>query len=216
MKKTLLTLLTAFSALFMVSCDDDDDDYEVTTLVGEVVTYNGHKAVELGGTSGILWATENVSDALAWGETAEKSDYSLDTYSVYSYNSTDKLTTLESTDDVATQSWGGEWRMPTLSEMQELLTYCTWTWTDNYNGQSGYIVGGMSNTIFFPAAGYHDGTATNYDGIYGYYWVSTLKDYDNAQCLIFQSNYGGVYTSTDVRYKGFCVRPVVSASAISE
>ena len=45
------------------------------------------------------------------------------------------------------------WRTPTLSETQELITYCTWTLTSQ-NGVNGYSVTGTNgNSIFLPAGG---------------------------------------------------------------
>lgn len=45
------------------------------------------------------------------------------------------------------------WRTPTLSETQELITYCTWTLT-NQNGVNGYSVTGTNGkSIFLPAGG---------------------------------------------------------------
>ena len=54
----------------------------------------------------------------------------------------DNKTTLDLEDDAATQNWGGAWRMPTHTEMAELLNNCYLVWTSSYNdsGIAGYIV----------------------------------------------------------------------------
>ena len=136
---------------------------------------DGKEYVDLGLPSGLLWATTNVGanrpeeigSYFAWGETSPKSEYSWATYK-YAYGLETTLTKycvdssngkvdykeeLEEQDDVATANWGRPWRTPTLSETQELITYCTWTLT-NHNGVNGYSVTGTNgNSIFLPAGG---------------------------------------------------------------
>lgn len=48
--------------------------------------------------------------------------------------------------------WGGDWRIPTVAEFQELRNHCIWTWTD-IESQSGYLVTSAKNgnSIFLPA-----------------------------------------------------------------
>ena len=109
--------------------------------------------------------------------------------------------------DAATANWGGNWRMPTYSEMSELLYNCTWTWT----GQ-GYEVKSKTNgnSIFLPAAGYKDSYVRD-AGSGGYYWVSSpyyssWEEDKYADDLYFYStNYSSSYRS---RFFGHSVRPV--------
>ena len=146
----------------------DPNVYSITTLgtKPQNKVINGHKFVDLGLPSGLLWAETNVGafapyadgDYYAWGETETKSSYSWDTYkwgsSTTKYNSSDGKTTLEASDDVATVKWGKECRMPSPAEFQELYNKCDWTWKSSYNGASGYLVTGPSGqTIFLPASG---------------------------------------------------------------
>ena len=104
---------------------------ESITTLGEkpssstYILINGHKFVDLGLPSGLLWAHTNVGaassvddgDYFAWGETEHKSYYDKSTYkwgdynewggfNMTKYNLTDKKTTLDSEDDVATVNWG--------------------------------------------------------------------------------------------------------------
>ena len=116
-------------------------------------TANGHEYVDLGLPSGNLWATCNVGaespedygDYFAWGETEPKECYSQDNYKWYvgtsytKYNNTDKKTTLELSDDAANVNWGGDWRMPTRAEHEELTNHCSWTWT-TINNINGYMI----------------------------------------------------------------------------
>ena len=119
---------------------------------------NGHKFVDLGLASGLLWACTNVSaasfsddgDYFAWGETKSKSRYSLGTYKwnnkpddnvlwITKYNAADGKTTLDANDDAATVNWGSPCRMPDISEFEELYNQCVWSWMSNYNGTSGTL-----------------------------------------------------------------------------
>ena len=111
--------------------------------------------------------------------------------------------------DAATANWGGNWRMPTKDELNELRTNCTWTWTTQ-NGVNGYKVEGLNgNHVFLPAAGLRSGSSLNCAGSYGDYWSSTLgDDYDyGAYRLDFDRISRYVYD--DGRYVGQSVRPVL-------
>ena len=113
--------------------------------------------------------------------------------------------------DAATANWGGNWRMPTKDELNELRTKCTWTWTTQ-NDVNGYSVTGPNgNSIFLPAAGYRR-SSPNHVGSNGYFWSSSPLvgyDYDSfAYCLYFLS---GRSMSLDYnnRFFGQSVRPVL-------
>jgi hypothetical protein len=115
--------------------------------------YNGHEYVDLGLPSGTLWAKCNVGAAsetdgglyFSWGSTqgytfeqinngehefsAENDVWGSngDDYdrSITKYNYTDGLTELLPEDDAARVNMGGEWRMPSGEEYQELLDNTT-------------------------------------------------------------------------------------------
>ena len=149
---------------------------------------NGHSYVDLGLPSGLKWATCNVGanapeeygDYFAWGETSPNS--------IYSGN----LSTLPLTADAARVNWGGNWRMPTKAEQDELsdTNNCTWTWTTQ-NGVNGYKVRSKKNgnSIFLPAAGSRSGDDLYSEGRYGYYWSSSLNTSYNSEAyeLFFKS-----------------------------
>ena len=122
----------------------------------------------------------------------------------------DNKKVLDSEDDVAHVKLGGKWRMPTKKEWQELLDNCTSEWTQ-VNG-----VGGMKftskkngNSIFLPG---NDGE--------GYYWSSSLSDYDttpgygrrstpdSAYYLLFLRDQGWMYIYYEARCYRLSVRPV--------
>lgn len=184
----------------------------------------GQEYVDLG--LSVKWATCNVGAKtpeqygkyFAWGEVVAKDEYSWSSYKYHStdftkYNATDKKTTLFPSDDAAFENWGGNWRMPTKIELDELCKNCIWTWTTQ-NGVNGYkvtskIKGYTDKSIFLPAAGGYTNVVTvdNID-VNGIYWSSTLDDYyfSAASTLAFDSD--TVIVSVSNRHQGFSVRPV--------
>ncbi len=100
--------------------------------------------VDLGLPSGILWASCNIGasspseigDYFAWGEKESKDAYGWETYrlcrgsydSIFKYTESDGKSVLESQDDVAKTVLGGEWRIPTKEDMEELVEECEWKW----------------------------------------------------------------------------------------
>ena len=198
------------------------EDGLTSTVKPQAKIINGHKFIDLGLPSGLLWGETNVGassatdygDYFAWGETKPKTTYRRSTYKWGSnpskYNYLDNKTTLEAADDAATVNWGTPCRMPDSSEFEELYNKCYWSWKSN-NGTSGYLVTGSNgNTIFLPASGGRSYDGLYYHGLYGYYWSRTLfsSDTDEARCLDFDSGNVNPTRSYGCRFLGFSVRPV--------
>ena len=191
-----------------------------------------HEYVGLG--LSVKWATCNVGATspteyggyYAWGETEEKTDYSWSTYfdttdggSTFTKYALDKKTVLDATDDVAHVKWGGNWRMPTEDEMEELIKSdnCTWTWYDSgnseFNGVAGYkvqskITNYTDKYIFLPAAGDYFQTGLIESESYGYYSSSSIGSLYSkyVRRLSFYSSSHSV--GNDNRSWGFSIRPV--------
>ena len=207
MKKTILIL--SIVTLFFAGCKKDDIFEK-----GDMGVVNGHAWVDLGLPSGTKWATCNIGatspeeygDYFAWGETSTKSSYTSENSLTYGKYMNDISGNAQY--DAAVANWGGGWRMPTRSEMQELIDKCTWTWTAQ-NGVNGYKVTSTvnSNYIFLPAAGYRYGTSLNNAGYYGYYWSSSPNNIYNASYLYFSSSSHSV--DDNLRNYGRTVRPVI-------
>lgn len=187
-------------------------------------------AVDLGLPSGTLWADRNVGadspeaygDYFAWGETEPKRTYKWSTYKWCRWSSdtmtkyctessdgtVDNKTVLDLEDDAAYVNMGTEWRMPTVDELEELISKCTWTWTSQ-NGAEGYkVTGPNGKSIFLPAAGYCNDSYLYYAGSYGYYWSASLNESkpSNAWGLYFYScDYNASYYD---RFYGRAVRAV--------
>lgn len=116
--------------------------------------------------------------------------------------------------DAAHIHWGGDWRMPTQQEMDDLNNNCDWTWTAQ-NGVKGYVVRGRgdyaSRSIFLPCAGCGYGTSLSAAGSCGYFWssvpISGSSYYDGrAWRLYFDS--GRHFTDNYYRDGGYSVRPL--------
>lgn len=165
-------------------------------------------------------------DYFAWGETKTKVTYNWDTYQwcdgSYSamtkycnstgYGTVDNKTQLEIADDAALANWGGTWRMPTINELSNLNTKCTWTWTSINNVAGFKVTSTNGNVLFFPATGYRDETSLKTAGSYGSYWSSSLyTSYANrARVLFFSSSDHSTNYDYGYRRNGRSVRPVTN------
>ena len=211
MKKVFYMLLCVASVA-LIGCKKDNNEPEPDQKE------NGHEYVDLG--LSVKWATMNVGattpegygDYFAWGETSTKSSYPNENYTY-----TDKPTTLPLSADAANVNWGGNWRMPTYAELNELKDEdnCTWEWKTNYNstGVNGYLVtskmsGYTDKSIFLPAAGYYNESGLNDASSVGQYWSSSLSEVFSALahsiCFTSSNKGEGNYD----RYHGQSVRAV--------
>ena len=177
---------------------------------------NDGKWVDLG--LSVLWAAYNVGASspeeyggyYAWGETEVKSSYTCENYKYYN-PSTDDFNIIGNeisgtSYDVAHVKWGEGARMPTLTEIKELVNKCTFT-GGSYNGASGnYVTGPNGKSIFLPfAGGRHYNNLFNEDSS-GYFWSGTYDEYDGACCLYYSSG-ACDWDGDDLEY-GYSVRPV--------
>ena len=218
-----ITKVTLFSIAFLfLSCSKDEDE--------PIREY-----VDLG--LSVKWSTCNVGaskpeecgEYYAWGELNTKEIYGIDTYKFSVSGSYTKYVTvshggwsdfkdgktkLDLEDDVAHGKWGDGWRMPTRSEMKELIDNCTWTKTVQ-NGMAGYIVkskksGFTDKSIFLPAAGQRYANVIDNVGVFGYYWTSNLDASDQldyaSYALFFKTS--EIRMSSQARSYGIPIRPV--------
>lgn len=134
-----------------------------------------HEAVDLG--LSVMWSTTNLGadspeetgEFFAWGETESKDSFTFENYKWGNKNPSnrlftkycnnekdgevDNLTRLSLVDDAANVRLGSYWRMPTYSEMYELLTRCQFEKL-TVNGVNGYkVVGPSGNHVFIPCTG---------------------------------------------------------------
>ncbi len=201
---------------------------------------NGHVYIDLGLPNGTKWAMTNVGASkpegygnyYAWGETTGyddgKTTFDWSTYKYCNgssstmtkycpdgdYGTYDNIWTLELADDAANANWGGDWRMPTSTEWQELVNNCSSEWVTDYNGTGVdgrlFTSNNNGNTLFLPAAGYRYDASLTDAGTSGYYWSSSVYESSpySARFLLFSA--GTMNTSNLSRCYGRSVRAVLA------
>ncbi|MBR5324171.1 MAG: hypothetical protein IKV14_05080 [Muribaculaceae bacterium] len=159
------------------------------------------------------WGETSVVDCITshdykWSEEAEASFTKYCTSE--EYGKVDNKTTLDLEDDAAYVALGGNWRMPTKAEFNELLNTCKWTWTI-VEGVFGYRVSSYSNgnSIFIPVVGVKTGYGTSGEGYISSYWSSTLSNKsDQAMRLLVINDPKEMRVVQYARWIGCPIRPV--------
>ncbi len=185
----------------------------------------GADYVDLGLPSGLKWATMNLGANapeeaglyFSWGNVEGHAAGSGYNFNSSTYNSTPGggISGLSQHDsfgqayDAAHAILGGSWRMPTDAEFKELYdnTDSEWTTLNGVAGRKFMKKSDHSVFIFFPAAGFYDGTTLKYSGSDGYYWSSSWSSSFYGYGLYFISGYVDPQYYND-RYFGFSVRAV--------
>lgn len=194
--------------------------------------------VDLGLTSGLLWAKTNLGaqtetdygNYYQWAATTPlhvegtavdpAADWSSCPYctdlidgSTFSKYTGSDYSTLQTSDDVAASKFTG-YRMPTKEDFEELISETNKEWT-SINGVYGYKFTNKSDSskyIFLPAASSCSGSNLDGVGEGGNYWSSSLDtNYPySAWHLFFDNEEVDMYN--DNRYYGFSIRPVKPAA----
>ena len=193
----------------------------------------GYEYVDLGLPSGLKWAKCNVgaeketdygyyfmwsstrpntADECVWEHAPFNGGYS--EYNADAFNQVKDTVCpngiLAKEYDTASQIMGGNWRMPTRADFQELLdnTRKEWTQVNSVNGYKFTSKTDETKYIFFPAAGgCYDGSVDDV-GNHGGVWSSSLNTSNprNAWYLVFDSGYCNM--NNDYRHDGLSVRGV--------
>lgn len=157
---------------------------------------NGYEGIE-NHYYGFTWGNYAWS---AWNENDEidTSKFKLTKYNIYTNEqysadgTADNKTTLDSSDDAASANWGGTWRTPSPTELNELINN-TNKEVISVNNVAGIkltstVTGFTDKFIFIPLAGviasdYYGGSA----GKNAYIWSNSTNDYgpQNAKYLYF-------------------------------
>ena len=210
------------------------------TVTGPGTTIATPTAVDLG--LSVKWASFNLGatkpeesgNYYAWGETEPKTVFNSDTYKWYNsdageltkynfssdYGVVDNLYLLETDDDVAHMKLGGDWRIPSAAEMQELFNTrydegYQWQYK-SVGGIPGFEIVCLSNhnSIFLPLAGevYYNNLDSSAS-----YWTTSLNEYYPSSAQVgsidcydsFGPDAGYYFSVTGQgRYTGSPVRPV--------
>ena len=179
---------------------------------------NGHEWVDLG--LSVKWASINygatndsqVGGYFKWGDPSGEAFFI--NYSMPEVNSI-----CGTKYDIVRKNWGGDWRVPTSSEIKELYNRCSWEWIKK-NGVSGVrITGTNGNSIFIPVSGYTYPISYTQDGE-----ESGITDSDSGYIMsgdsfifnggrfsyVYYFNSNSFYNQDNYRvgYMGFPIRPV--------
>ncbi len=188
----------------------------------------GEEYVDLGLSSGTMWATRNVStrrmeftEYYGWGQLNLSDSYDEAGYKTPSQGM-QQLKQLTLDLDVAHQEWQGGWRMPTEEEFRELERECVLTWCQTKDYEHGILVTGPNgNHIFLPAGGMKKGTNVVRERE-GLYWTSSnsgiaqkamavsIMDYDD------ENAFATVMTYTEAWSSGLSIRPILSKPTTPE
>jgi hypothetical protein len=180
------------------------------------------EAIDLGLPSGTKWASYNVGASkpeeiggyYAWGETKAKDSYSWSNYT-HCDGSEGNCHNIGndiggSDNDVAHVKWGGNWRMPSLVQWQEVISACTRE-TVAMNGVNGVKLTSKTNgnSIFLPSTGVKcDSEITYADNVYCWLSTQSNKGMAFANYLTYQGM-GLGYGNNIERFTGIPVRPVM-------
>ena len=195
--------------------------------------------VDLGLPSGTLWATHNIGanapeecgDYFAWAEIQPKELYNWSTYKYgdqenrltkYCYNPNngldgyvDDLTVILPEDDAATINWGEEWCIPTSSQLGELLSYTTFSWTSINGSYGGLFTAPNGNSVFLPAGGAYIASNHFYAGQVGVYFSSNIHP-DTPSMPSYFAFHVGNNSFPYCRANGAPIRPVRSTQGLNK
>ena len=206
--------------------------YSLTYSTLKCPDSNHPHAIDLGLPSGTKWACCNIGaseptqkgEFYAWGELDAKDSYGCKTYKYchpYYYENVHVVKGYEYEDigsdisdsqyDTAHIKWGGNWKMPTKKQIQELVDFCSFKWS--YKGYGGvYLTGPNGGNIYFPAGNFRTDSTHARGGCW--IWSSTLVPEIEEQSLSYILLYGpaGAFYNkwdTAARSDGLNVRAVI-------
>lgn len=185
----------------------------------------GQEYVDLGLTSGLLWATHNIGSALqtdygdyfAWAEIKSGKKFTNKNCKAYGLPLGDFSGDYHC--DAATAGWAHVWRTPTEKDWLELMNECEWLWIKT-NERFGYIVYGRNGkAIFLPASGsVNDKGKIQLDNISGFYWTSTPsgeEDATNSRAKNFNMGCANGSIIDINKSDGCTIRPVMDNKHVS-
>ena len=187
------------------------------------------EAVDLGLPSGLLWSSSNLGastiydpgDYYAWGElTPNKAEFTWESYAfgpsdaLSMYNGEDGLNILLPEHDVVHKTLGGNWRMPTYKDWDELGLHCRWVEIRDGDDLVGYSIQSIKNKncIFLPVSGYIDGAELINPNQPRCWHSSPSPDLTRAHNVNETCYYWPSKDHGDLRYLGMPVRGVLDNS----
>ena len=127
----------------------------------------------------------------------------------------DNKLVLDLEDDIANDNMGGNCKMPTKGQLQELMNNTTNEWVKDYNdiqGLNGRLFKSKTNnnTLFIPAAGYYNSKNLYYAGSNVSIWSSTLHAKYPNDAYYLNSSTSVMYITDQYRCCGCPVRAVIN------
>ena len=193
---------------------------EATITQTKEIKYVAGNAIDLG--LSVLWSDinlgattpESFGEYFAWGETKPKEQYSKDNYMHYDHSMNQYLDIGEDISgtkyDAAHVNLGNGWRMPSNTELQELIKNCEWEWVKSGNTLGYKITGKNGNYIFMPAGGCIFYSTVSSQNEWTEYWSSSERQkYKGDAYLLVENGYNPTVISSDKIY-GVPIRPVKS------
>ena len=193
---------------------------EATITQTKEIKYVAGNAIDLG--LSVLWSDinlgattpESFGEYFAWGETKPKEQYSKDNYMHYDHSMNQYLDIGEDISgtkyDAAHVNLGNGWRMPSNTELQELIKNCEWEWVKSGNTLGYKITGKNGNYIFLPAGGRILYSTVSSQNEWTEYWSSSERQkYRGDAYLLVENGYNPTVISSDKIY-GVPIRPVKS------
>jgi hypothetical protein len=176
-------------------------------------------AIDLGLPSGKLWCSHDIgavnpedyglyfSYANVVGHVGGEYDFSSANYQQTTGYQLSGNIPANATYDAAVAIMGGKWRMPTQTEVQELVSNTDFEWTANYNGTGikgkiFYKKTDHSIFIFMPACGYCTGTKISYLNSIVDIWLSNQKYFGGSSSNTFGN------ANSNSKYFGMAIRAI--------
>ena len=162
---------------------ENDEPYDQQDMI------NGHEYVDLGLPSGKLWAKTNYG-------AATEGDYG-------AYVDWPSRNIVQSV-------WGEEWSTPSQNDIEELFSYCSFSWEYNSNSVFGCsVTGANGKSIFLPAAGFRIMGNPQVEGQSIYYWSDNEYESGFAGSLSGSQDSGiSTHSTYNYSYVTMPIRPV--------
>ncbi len=206
--KKLFFLFCAATAIFaFTTCG-------VANLTTKNTTANGQEYVDMG--LSVKWATcnlgadspEKFGNYFAWGEIYNKHTYSIQSSNTYGDSTISDIAGVTRY-DAARARLGDDWRMPTVEEMEELLTNTDMKWTKRKRVEGLLLTSKKNgNSIFLPCTGVQHSEGLIFQDMWGDYWSSTPDTEDSRKAFMITISKEGVQLHSSYREFGCTIRPV--------
>ncbi len=122
------------------------------------------------------------------------------------YNADDGKVTLDASDDAASVNLGGNWRMPTVEEVDELRNSCTWTPATMDGARGCTVTGPNGKSIFIPVS---EGSSLSFNAeLLSSSLFTAYDNYHRVHALIYYYGSSSAGSLNTFRDWGAPIRPV--------